>query len=670
MSFTQAQISIAKAAQTAAAHDMAAQIRLVAGPGTGKSYSIGERIDWLLNQGIQPESIYAVSFTRAASEDLKKGIFDYCKTNPNVSRINISTLHSLALKILALGGRLTQYPVSPRVIDDWEQRNIFDEELKSSHNFSIKRCGELRTYFESIWSTGNPPLPFISSPVPSISQSEINIFNNFHRQRSQLYGCLLPGESVRQCVDHIKSGILNPISLLNISQLIVDEYQDLNNCDVEFIDLLVGQGITTFVSGDDDQSIYSFRYAFPTGIQTFPNRFTNVGQHALQLCFRCTPSVLSSATNLLTQNSPSTRINKNLQSAYLNSAPPVQGSITGLIYQDDVKEANAIAQSIKDLIAGGINPEDILILLSSRHAQLSQLESAMQSAAINLNVQKNLGLANHNITRFVFSFLRALKNGDDYLSFRTLLGLQSGVGISTCVSIANKIITNNLNFKHQFMANRSTNLFSARENKALDNVVSIMNSISTWDLKDTLSQRNGDIASIISTYLSQNESQIWLNWANNLPQDMTLNELEEFLGARSENEAREVLFEIYSRVNQPLPQDLDPKGRVRVMTLHSSKGLSANIVFLPGLEEQLLPGQYRAPYPAQIQEAARLLYVGITRARADCIVSFAQKRKINGVNVNHNASRFALNLGINFKQRNSGLNGSEIKSIINNCNNL
>jgi len=270
MSFTQQQIDAAAIVQNRAAHDVSPQIRLIAGPGTGKSFSIGERVKWLLENGVAAKKIFAVSFTNAAAEDLQDGILKYCTGIATASLINVSTLHSLSLSILAKGGKLTQYPASPRILDDWEQRNIFDEELKSISTFSIKRCGELRLHFEAIWSTGNPPLPFISSPTPPISAAEQGYFKKFHSNRTQLYSCILPGEAVRQCVDLTKAGILNPRSLLGIDHLIVDEYQDLNNCDVELIDIIASTGVTVLVSGDDDQSIYSFRYAYPTGIQTFP----------------------------------------------------------------------------------------------------------------------------------------------------------------------------------------------------------------------------------------------------------------------------------------------------------------------------------------------------------------------------------------------------------------
>jgi len=670
MGFTQQQIDAAKIVQTQAAHDVSPQIRLVAGPGTGKSFSIGERVKWLIDIGVDPTRIFAISFTRAAAEDLEDGIFKYCAAIPAASSINVSTLHSLALSILSKEGKLIQYPTSPRVLDEWEQRNIFDEELKNTNNYSIKRCGELRLHFEAIWSTGNPPLPFISSPTPPISPAEQNIFRAYHSSRTQLYACLLPGEAVRQCVEHIRAGILDPRALLGIEHLIVDEYQDLNNCDVELIDIIARTGVSVFVSGDDDQSIYSFRYAYPDGIQTFPDRHINSGQHALQLCFRCTPTVLSAASNLLANNASPSRIPKYLQSAYSNSAPPVPGSVTSIIFQNDDIEAQAVAQSVSDLIAGGILPQDILILLSSRHAQLKKLENAMQKVNVMLDIQQKIGLSNDSTIRFVFSMLRILNNPNDYLAYRSLLGLRSGVGVGSCVSIGNKVIANSLNFNNQFGAGISAAIFTQRELSAINGVVNIINSMASWDINDIIGQRSVEISNVLNIHRSREEANLWSNWANNLPQEMTLKELENILSKRSEKDARQKMMEVYTRLSLPLPQDLDPSNRVKVMTLHSSKGLSAKVVFIPGLEEQLIPGPWRSPYPGQVQEAARLLYVGITRARADCIISFAQRRFMNGRTIAHDHSRFAVHLGVVFQQRNQGLLPAEVSTIVKNCINL
>jgi len=130
MPITPQQIQAAEATQRAAAHDAAQQIRLVAGPGTGKSYSIEERVCWLLAQGIQPQSVAVVSFTRASSVELRVRIHAYCANHnqQNGTDVRVSTLHSLALRMLK-AANLLHYPADPLVLDNWELENIYDAEF-------------------------------------------------------------------------------------------------------------------------------------------------------------------------------------------------------------------------------------------------------------------------------------------------------------------------------------------------------------------------------------------------------------------------------------------------------------------------------------------------------------------------------------------------------------
>lgn len=468
----------------------------------------------------------------------------------------------------------------------------------------------------------------------------------------------------------MNSGVLDPRALLGIDHLIVDEYQDLNNCDVEFIDILARSGTSIFVSGDDDQSIYSFRYAYPIGIQTFTTRYSTAGQHALQMCFRCTPAITTVSMTLLNSYSPQTRIQKSFTSAYSNSAPPVQGSVICMSYQNDNMEARAIAQSINDLIATGISPEDILILLSSKPSQLDQLTSAMNVIGVQYDITQNLSFADENTIRFIYALLRLLKNGNDYLAYRTLIYLQNGIGIGICTSIADKVIQANGNFLDQFGPNQASSAFTTSEKRCLDNVASLKAIITTWNLSDTLSQRNQDIVNMLGQYMTPQALTEWSNWITQLPLGITLEDILLILETRSEYDARTVLSSIYTRLGIAIPSFLITTNRVRIMSFHSAKGLSAKIVFIPGLEEELLPGQWRAPYPAQIEEAARLLYVGITRSRASCILSYSTNRVINGRRKSVHPSRFASSLGVRFQARTLGLAANEIAQINMDCMNL
>src|SRR5580693_3742560 len=135
MPITPPQVQAAVAIQGAAAHDGSQQIRLVAGPGTGKSYSIEERVCWLLAQGIQPQSVAVVSFTRASSVELRVRIHAYCANHnqQNGTNVRVSTLHSLALRMLK-AANLLHYPADPLVLDSWELENIFDAEFGHANN--------------------------------------------------------------------------------------------------------------------------------------------------------------------------------------------------------------------------------------------------------------------------------------------------------------------------------------------------------------------------------------------------------------------------------------------------------------------------------------------------------------------------------------------------------
>jgi DNA helicase-2/ATP-dependent DNA helicase PcrA len=151
--------------------------------------------------------------------------------------------------------------------------------VRNSGINSKRRREQIRYYHEAYWSTGIFTPPNYLPPDPPISQRESDVFLNFHSPTSQVYSCVLPGEIVRQCVHEMNAGNINPVELLQIQHLIVDEFQDLNPMDLDFIDGLVTAGATVFIAGDDDQSIYSFRFANPSGIQTFPARHPARSSH-------------------------------------------------------------------------------------------------------------------------------------------------------------------------------------------------------------------------------------------------------------------------------------------------------------------------------------------------------------------------------------------------------
>lgn len=231
-------------------------------------------------------------------------------------------MHSLALSILHRGNQLRQSPSDPIVLDDWKQQHVYDAELADFLGSTPTRARQIREAHDARWHTLNPA----AMAQAQITQAEQQQFDAFHSARTNLYSCVLPGEIIYKWVEALRLGALAPTQLPRIEDLIVDEFQDLNACDQEFVRLLCAQGANLFVAGDDDQSIYtSLRHADPDGMVQFHTTYPRSNSHALSDCFRCTPAILTGASQLISHNP--IRLAKKLVSLYGSSAPVVAGNL-------------------------------------------------------------------------------------------------------------------------------------------------------------------------------------------------------------------------------------------------------------------------------------------------------------------------------------------------------
>jgi DNA helicase-2/ATP-dependent DNA helicase PcrA len=646
-------------AQERAAHDPSDQVRTIAGPGTGKSFTIEERVCWLLGQNIDAKSIAAVSFTRASAGDLQERIRAACaRKGHDHTGIAVSTLHSLALRTLKARGILgNTYPVDPKVLDRWELRNVFDKEFgKAMGVRTITRRAEIRGDFEAFWSTGkHEPRASQKPPDPPITDEERDRFRAFHGARSQLYACVLPGEIVQRCVEMMEAGTLDPAALLGIEHLIVDEYQDLNPMDLRFVRALAGEGVKLFVAGDDDQSLYSFRYALPEGIQRFDQEFPGSGDHALRHCFRCTPAVLSMAETLIAANAADGRIPKDYVSLYEDADPKVSGGSGCWRFADASDEARAIAESCRRLIDAGMPPREIMVLLSNVRALARDLREAFEEFDVPYEPPREKRFKDTPTGRAFLTVLRLAGRTDDLVALRTLLDLRRGVGVGAADKIARAAIDYDLTYRSLFYEPLPDGKFGSRETTALNAVASIAQSLLEWSPDDMWADRRDELAPLVRDVLNDDPEGEWEDEAEPVPEEATLAELARFLSAEKDDDEAEALVAIQRRLgNEVSLEDVLPP-RVRMMTMHGAKGLSARVVFIPGLEEEVLPGSARREYVGQVYEAARMLFVSITRARLVCVASFADHRVVNGQYTPVTPSRFTSHLGKPFEMRTGGI---------------
>jgi len=666
--------------QKRAAHDPQPQVRLLAGPGTGKSFVIEERVRWLLENRVAPKSIFVVSFTRASSADLRRRIVEYCVAHdqPCVHSVSVSTLHSLALKVLRRCGVLDRYPTTPLILDEWEVKHIFDEEFKEEHGavFARKndraipeRAEQVRRFYEAFWSTGEEnPRDYMMPEIP-ITAEEKKHFERFHHSFAITYSCMLPGEIVAKCVEMIRAGLLDPARVMGIGHLIVDEYQDLNSSDIQFIDAAAKSNppANVYVLGDDDQSIYSFRFAYPLGIQTFSARFPQTSTHTLTECFRCTPRILRASTSLILSYAMRQRLPKSLVPVHES----VEGIVHGFSFASEQREASFIAQSCKKLIEADIEPDNILVLISSRDTQLKTLEKAFKDVGVDIEVPTGEQYIDTEPGRYVYAILRVACDLalQDYVAHRLIFGLPKGIGIKTCVNVRNKVAEHNLRFLEIFYYEPPPGVFSTRELSAIRRAHTIFSEIQSWSENDAIADRYSMIAQMISAAFDGEEAthrDQWVQLVDSLPDQMNLRELREYLGAQSQKQRAQILESVYKRLSLEIPEEGFSQPRVQLMTMHGAKGLNAQVVFVPGLEDKILPGNRRRAYPGLVLEAARLLYVSITRSSVACILSFSTSRQIGkDRDFGRINSEFLPSLGESFLPGKEVFSDLEIEGIMN-----
>ena len=688
MPITAAQKAQADQRQWVAAQDQAPQVRLVAGPGTGKSYTIEKRVADLLNNGATPTNVYVISFTRATCGELADRIRAFCSGQPCATvapQVRISTMHSLALRILRRGNLLTSYPSSPIMLDDWEQTYVYDRELATTIGCTYGRAAEIRLAHDTQWQTLNPQ--YLNQA--QITHREIQGFNSFHASRTNLYSCVLPGEVIYKCVEALQQGSLSVSQLPQIDHLIVDEYQDLNACDQEFVRLLCSNNAVLFIAGDDDQSIYSFRHANPNGIVQFHTTYPASSTHVLTDCFRCTPAVLGPASRLIIFNP--NRVPKNMNPLYGSANPPVTGHLLVWSFQSAQEEAHAIAQSCQELINAGMagQEDEILILITNRKVQLNPIAQELGNLGLPYDPPRGASLTyEYEPIRAVYALLRIAKDQatgeEDYPAHRDLLGLLSGVGYATAKAVADACISNNQNFRQLFYLSSCPSWLTGRPATAVQRVMAIVQSVGTWSITDTLASHTADIANILSTqiYISgQNASTnvaMWNTLGGALPSDMTVDELILFLAADTETDQQKILDLVFQRISGGLTQTMATTRKpVRILTMHGAKGLSGKVVFIPSVEQGIMPNFKALQATGLVIEQRRLFYVSMTRAMACCIVSHAAYHTgaaAMALTQNRIAylsrSQFVNEMGIPSVNRTTGLTNSEAAAIVADVNNL
>lgn len=270
--------------QKQAASHVGCHACLVAGPGTGKTLVITRRIVYLVDEkGVDPDSIVALTFTRAAAAELRRRVAEELGEERSP---RIWTLHSFALRQLLRNSELAPDILKPiRIADDWEERHIILEDLANTLGIDVRQARQKLWSLSAAWESLRADAEGWPEPSPDPK------FIGAWEEHRLVYGYALRAELVyrlKLAVEQYEGFDLEGAS----GHVLVDEYQDLNRCDLAVVRALVDRGAELFAAGDDDQSIYGFRRAYPQGIREFLQDYPGGVLLKLRVTKRCDPQIL------------------------------------------------------------------------------------------------------------------------------------------------------------------------------------------------------------------------------------------------------------------------------------------------------------------------------------------------------------------------------------------
>jgi superfamily I DNA/RNA helicase len=305
-----------------------------------------------------------------------------------------------------------------------------------------------------------------------------------------------------------------------------------------------------------------------------------------------------------------------------------------------------------------------MVLLASARSQRALIEDALSDREVPFAPVREAGVVDTEAGRAGYALLSVVVNPKNYVAHRTLVGVRKGVGVGTCNAIAKATIAANRNFRDLFYAPLPDGLLTALARRAVEKTSDLMARIVDWAGEDEMSSHVDELCEMVDEIRGEDAASDGLRGVlADLPPEISLAETHEFLGASNDEDRRKVLDAVANRLGEAPPEDSLVPRRVQVLTMHGAKGLSAQVVFIPGLEDQILPGEKRRPFPGLVLEAARMLYVAITRARVACILSYARNRFVNGAPTWPTPSRFTSSLGVTFGSPSSGIGPAEAVSI-------
>ena len=600
---------------------------ILAGAGSGKTRVLTHRIHYLVStKNHHVDDILAVTFTNKAANEMKERLSDLLRQP--IGRMWVGTFHSLAHRLLRTHPEEANLSPTFQILDTQDQSRIVKRLMKENGvdetRFPIKKVQ---------W--------FINQQKDEgILPHQINPEHNyFVKQSAKVFDLYEKHCQSNDLVDFagllVKSYELlkNNQSLLDYYQkkfchILVDEFQDTNRIQYQFIKILHNQSNHIFCVGDDDQSIYGWRGAKIENIQKIENDFKPIKVIKLEQNYRSTGNILS-ASNALIANNPN-RLEKSL---WTESG---DGDLINVFNaRDETEEAQFVVGEIKTQFNQGRNLNECAILYRS-NIQSRVFQQSLRTHNIDYIVYGDVRFFERKEIKDAMGYVRLIENTADNIAFERIVNFPTrGIGLKTIEEIRSHAIENHTDLFQSSIA--IVDSLPARASNALQAFIHLIEAISDSTKNLILSEKVDSI--LIQSGLMAHYSQDKTNKAGTSREflEELVSDAAQYIH-EEDNEMTETQgFIANNTLDSSGESNQSNQSSVQLMTVHSAKGLEFPVVFLTGLEEDLFPSSQSKDDPYLLDEERRLCYVGMTRAMESLTLSYASRRFIYGI------SKYALN---------------------------
>ena len=638
---------------------------ILAGAGSGKTKVLTTRIAYMIQNGVRPRNILAVTFTNKAAKEMKERIGKIIGED-TVKYMWVGTFHGICGRILR--ENIDKYNTSTgknldknfTIYDDSDTNQIITRAIKKLNlDDKVYQTKLVKSVISNAKNKMQDATTFATFARDFKSQKIASVYEEYEKTLNannaiDFDDMLMLTVKLLEQNEEVRQQYYD-----RFQHIMVDEYQDTNLAQYKLVNMLytnlkseIPESRSLCVVGDVDQSIYSWRGADFTIIMNFQKDYKNTKLIKLEQNYRSTAHILNAANSVIENNDE--RLDKVL---YSNKGEGEK--LSYYIADDEADEANYIVSNIRRTAGGNYNKFAILYRTNN---QSRALEEACMATGLPYRIYGGTKFYDRAEVKTVLCYLKLINNTDDSQSLRRVINIpKRGIGDTTMQNLTKFANQRDISLYEAIKICEQSELNSKTQSKLKDFanlILKFQQAKDSYTLKEFVTlviEKSGYLAELQAKAATDPEFQDDINNLQEL-----VNVAEEFVPEEEDN----ILGEFLQQV--ALVSDLDSMeeetNNITMMTLHAAKGLEFPVVFIAGMDEGIFPSQRTLQVPSEVEEERRLMYVGITRAEEKLYLVSAKRRQTWGEYRYYNPSRFIEEIPQNLIESSESMGGGDSSS--------